>query len=149
VSRATCAGMLLAAAVLLASGCGSTELSDAQLRAHATRVCRNATIQTDRIPTPTSPAGGAAFLERGIAVLEPEYQRLRALRPPSDLAQVYAIPVSTFSRKLDAMKSAAHRLEHGGDPAITMKTLQRRLAPLESSEQGAWAALQVPACASS
>jgi hypothetical protein len=137
---------LSAPAVLLIAGCGSTELSDRQLRAQATRVCATATRRTDRIRTPSSPAQGAAFLKKGIAVLEPEYNQLKAIHPPSDLAKVYEISVTAFSRKLAALKTAADRLDHGRDPAVAMRTLQHRLVPLESSEDGAWSALQVPAC---
>jgi hypothetical protein len=147
-SRARAAFVAAPVATLLIAGCGGgSELSGKQLRARATRVCAAASLQTDRIPTPSSPAVGAAFLERGIAVLEPEYRQLAALHPPSDLAQVYSIPVGTYPRKLDALKTAARRLRHGADPAITMKSLEHKLAPLQTSEEGAWRALEVPACA--
>lgn len=134
-------------AVLIVSGCGgSGELSERQLRTRATRACSLATRQSDRIATPRTPAGGAAFVSKGIAVLEPEYRQLRALRPPSDLKQVYDISLTAFSHKLESMRSALTHLRHGGDPVILMKTLQQRLAPLDSSEDGAWQALEIPAC---
>ncbi len=129
------------------AGCGgSVELSDRQLRATATRACTLASRQADRIPQPSKPSGGAAFVARGIAVLEPEYRRLKALHPPSDLAQVYDISLTAFRGKLAAMKAAVRHLHHGLDPVIAMKTLESQLAPLETSENGAWQALQVPAC---
>ena len=146
ITRGTGVGALSAVAILLIAGCGSSELSDKQLRAQAAHVCATATTRTDRIQTPSSPARGAAFLTSGIAALQPEFDQLKAIRPPSDLAQVYAISVAAFSRKLAALKTAAHHLDRGADPVITIKRLQHRLAPLESSEDGAWQALQIPAC---
>jgi hypothetical protein len=146
VRRLATVGVLGAVVAALAGCGGSTELSDKQLRLHATRVCSIANRQSGRIKTPSQPSGGATFLDRGIAVLAPEYRQLRALRPPGDLAQVYNISLSALSGKLTAMKSAVKHLKHGGDPVIAMKTLQQQLGPLESSEDGAWQALEVPAC---
>lgn len=132
--------------VLLTAGCGASELSDTQLRARAGVLCAVANRQTSAIATPHSPAGASAYLSRGIAVLRPELAGLRALKPPSDLAQVYAISITAFSHKLGALRSAMRHIKAGADPAGAFKALQRRLAPLETSENGAWEALQVPAC---
>lgn len=134
------------AAALAVGGCGSTPLSTSQLRSKATRVCTVATRRTNAIRSPASPAAAAAFLRRGIAVLRPELAQLRALRPPSDLAQVYGISVQAFSGKLLALDAAVRDLDSGADPAPAFKALQQRLTPLESEENGAWQALQVPAC---
>jgi hypothetical protein len=134
----------LAAAALV--GCGSTPLSTTQLRNQATHVCIVAGKVTDRIPAPSSPAGGAAFLARGAAVLGPELQALRALKPPSDLAQVYTTSLSAFTHKLDALAATIHNLNAGGDPVIAIKTLEQRLEPIEVQENTAWQTLQIPAC---
>lgn len=132
--------------VLGAGGCGSGSLSGTQLRSQATRACQTADGQTDRIPTPTSPDGGVAFLKRGIAALAPELVRLRALRPPSDLAQVYSTAISASSDELRALRATVRGLEADGDPVIAIKTLEQKLAPMESQASGAWQALEVPAC---
>jgi hypothetical protein len=139
-------GGLVIVAALVLSACGSSRLSADQLRARATRVCSIAGQRTNRIATPTAPAGGARFLKAGIAVLTPELAQLRALKPPSDLADVYATSISSFSRKLDLLRSAAHQLDSGANPVSAMTALQQRLAPVELAEDGAWRALQVPAC---
>jgi hypothetical protein len=131
------------------TGCGSTPLSTTDLRADATRMCATATTQTAAIPAPQSPAASGAFLKRGIAILRPELAGLRALKPPGDLAQVYSISVNAFSGKLHALEATVRDLGAGGDPVIAMKVLQQRLAPLESEEDGAWQALQIPACLNS
>jgi hypothetical protein len=144
VTRAALAALI--ATVLLAGCGGSGSLSGDQLRSRATALCSSAGRQTDRIPTPSAPAGGESFLKRGIAVLTPELKALKKLRAPSDLAQVYATGVGAFTQKLSALKSAVHQLDSGASPVTAMTDLQQRLAPIETAEDGAWQALEVPAC---
>jgi hypothetical protein len=138
--------LLATAAALLLAGCGSKPLSSSQLHDQATRVCALATTQTDQIPTPASPAGSAAFLKRGIAVLAPELNALRALRAPGEVADVYSTSLGAFASKLSDLRHAIHQLSGGEDPVIAVKTLQQQLAPIESQENGAWQALEIPAC---
>ena len=138
----------LAGALVLA-GCGSKPpLSTTELSNQATRVCTLAGQQTDVIPTPASPAGTASFLRRGIAVMAPELQGLRTLKPTSDVAQVYATSIDSFAKKLGYLKDTMRDLAGGEDPVIAIKTLQQELAPIEAQENGAWQALDVPACLS-
>jgi hypothetical protein len=136
---------LVALAVVLA-GCGSKSVSSDQLHAQATRICSLASSRTARIPSPGSPSASAAFLERGVAVLGPELKGLRSLRAPSDAADVYTATVGMFARKLDELERAAREISRGRDPVNAMRSLQRRLRPLESQEDGGWDALQLPAC---
>lgn len=128
------------------AGCGSSQLSASDLRTEATRVCVTASQATSRIPNPKSPTDANAFLEQGIAVLRPELAGLKALSPPSDLAQVYGISLHAFSRKLGALDATVRGLDSGADPVTAVQSLQKRLTPLESEEDGAWTALQIPAC---
>jgi hypothetical protein len=143
-------GAWLASATALASiavaGCGGGALSMSELRTQATRVCLVADTATGRIPTPASPNATDPFLRRGIAVLAPELAQLRALKAPSDVADVYSTALLAFSRKLNALKSALHGLDRGADPVSAVQGLQHRLGPIESAEDGAWQALQIPAC---
>ena len=136
----------LACAILLAGCGGSGALSGDQLRSRATALCSSAGRQTDRIPTPPTPDGGEAFLRRGIAVLEPEFKGLKKLKAPSELAQVYATGLGAFNQKLNALKSAVRQLGSGANPVTAMTDLQQRLAPIETAEDGAWQALEVPSC---
>ena len=149
LTRST-AGVTLAVALMLGTallaGCGSKPLSSSQLGLQATRLCQLARLQTDRIPTPSTPAGSALYLKRGIAVMKPELAQLRALRPPSDVADVYAVSVSSFAKKLSYLKATVHDLAGGEDPVIAMRTLQQDLAPVEKQEDGAWQTLQITAC---
>lgn len=141
---------ILAAAVtaLVLAGCGggSSSPSNAQLRSQATRVCATANQRSDGIATPQSPGGGLLFLKRGLAVLRPELAHLRTLRAPSELSDAYAVSLTAFSRELHELEKTAHGLASGNDPVLAIKTLQARLAPLETREDGAWRKLDIPAC---
>jgi hypothetical protein len=145
VRRRLAAGAVVVLATLLA-GCGSSPLSTSDLHNDATRLCQQASRLTDRIATPTSPAGTQPFLERGIAALTPELAGLRSLRPSSDVADVYNAAVKSLAQQLTYLKDARHDLKSGEDPVIALKTLQQELAPVASQENGGWDALQIPAC---
>jgi len=71
---------------------------------------------------------------------------LRALRAPSDVADVYAVSTESFAKKLRYLKDTVRDLAHGEDPVIAMQTLEQDLAPVEKQEDGAWQALQIRAC---
>ena len=140
------AGALMGA-VLAVSGCGgSSTLSSDQLVRRATLLCTNAALRSARIATPSDPGDGATFLRRGIAILGPELTALRSLKAPKELAPVYATSIDSFSRKLGALRSAVHEMDTGANPVTAMTALQQRLAPIESAEDGAWRALEIPAC---
>jgi hypothetical protein len=141
--------VLLPGLLLLAlMGCGSASggLSARDLRTQATSLCTIAREQTDRIAAPSSPAGAAAFLNQGLAVLQPELKALRQLHPSGDLGEVYKTAITAFAQKVDAVRTAATALAGNGDPVTTMKSLEQQLAPLEEEENGAWQALEIPAC---
>jgi hypothetical protein len=137
---------LLLLALMGCGGSGSSGLSARDLRTQATRLCTIARKQTDRIAAPSSPAGAAAFLNQGLAVLQPELKALRQLHPSGDLGQVYKTAITAFAQKVDAVRTAATALAGNGDPVTTMKSLEQQLAPLEEEENGAWQALEIPAC---
>jgi hypothetical protein len=135
-------------AALALGGCGSSSLSNTQLSRDASRICAAANRHTDRIPTPTSTADSATFLARGAAALGPELKGLRALRPPSDLAPVYATALSGSAAELSALRATARQLKRGDDPVSAIRTLQRRLTPMESRADDAWHTLKISACVS-
>jgi hypothetical protein len=139
-------GAALLSALLIIGCGGSGKLSAQQLRARAGAACARAGRLTDLIPTPSSPSGAAQFLRRGVAALAPELKQLKRLNAPSDLAQVYATGVGAFSQKLSALKAAVREIDSGANPVTAMTALQQRLAPIETAEDGAWQALEVPAC---
>jgi hypothetical protein len=140
----------IASVVVLAgalAGCGGGQrLSSGELQTQATRVCTLAAQQTSRIQTPASPAGSAVFLRQGIAALTPALTQLRKLRAPEDVADVYSASVKAFAQKLDDLRAAEQEINAGGDPVSTMQSLQQRLGPIVSQENGGWQALNIPAC---
>ncbi len=143
IARAALA-LLLAVALV---GCGSSSLSSKQLRSDATRTCTRAGRRLERIPTPKDPSQGASFLRRGIAAIEPELTAMARMRPPNEAARQYGRAQTAARKELAALRSALNGLEAGNDPAVAMKTLQEKLAPVERRASEAWRALGVPACA--
>jgi hypothetical protein len=137
-----------ALAALVLAGCGSSRLSPDELRAQASQLCNRAQTQTDRIATPLSPDGAAAFVQKGIAVMEPELRHLRALRPPQELASVYAAGTGALAAQIATLKAAVATIDRGDSPVTATKALGQKLAPLRTRADAAWRALQVPACLS-
>jgi hypothetical protein len=134
------------AVALAIAGCGTESLSTRDLRNKATAICQTAGKQTNRLTPPSGPAGAAAYISNGAAILRPQLAGLRTLHAPSDLAQVYTTAIDGFARKLDALDAAARDLRAGGDPVTVMRSLQTKLGTLETQEDGAWQALEIPAC---
>jgi len=137
-----------AALALAVAGCGSSSPSMSRLRRQATRICQQALDQSDRIMPPALPSDTAAFLRQGTDVLGAELVDLRALRAPADDADSYSAALSAASRQLSLLRGTIHDLDGGDDPVSEIKTLQRRLAPRESTEDAAWRTLDIPACIS-
>jgi hypothetical protein len=137
-----------AAVSLAITGCGSSSLSAGRLRADATGICRRAALQDDRIQAPPAPTGTAAFLRQGVAALTPELAQLRRLRPSAAQHGAYATMLGALGSELSLLTTTANGLERGADPLSAIKTLQERLAPVESDEAAASRQLQIPACVS-
>jgi hypothetical protein len=127
-------------------GCGSSSLSDPQLRTRAARICTAARGATNRIPTPDLPSQGAPFLSRGIAALAPELAALGKLHPGGTASKIYADALANSRLELQALRFTLRGLRAGNDPVVAIKTLQQRLAPLESAADDAWGSLGIEAC---
>ncbi len=141
------AGAAAAVAVAMAiAGCGSSALSDKQLRVDATRVCTITRTRTNQIAVPGSPTGGERFLHGGTAALRPELRALRALAPPSSAAGTYDSALSALAVQLETLEAAAASLHNGADPLRVFPAVARKLAALEVRANGAWTSLQIPAC---
>jgi hypothetical protein len=138
---ATVTGLALALA-----GCGAASPSLTRLRKEATRICTRALSQGARIQPPPAVTATATFLRRGTDVLRQELAALGALRPPAELAPAYAAALDVERRELGVLSATVGELDRGADPVSTIKTLQRRLAPLETKGAAAWQTLDVPAC---
>ena len=87
--------------------------------------------------------------DSGVSSLKPELTQLKRLSVSGDAADVWN------DRDADAVPAARprsrrppRRFAAGADPAQAYKSLQQTLAPLETQANGAWQALQIPACQS-
>jgi hypothetical protein len=143
MSRAGIAAVMLALGV---AGCGSSSTSLAPLRRNATRVCERSLARSDAITPPALPAGTAPFLRRGATALRAELAGLRTLKPPADDGASYNTALGAMSNQLGTLDETVRDLDHGADPLATIKALQRRLAPAESTEDAAWHELGIPGC---
>ena len=144
----TSAAAALACSALLLGGCGSSSLSDKQLRRKAGRICMTAQRASESIAAPTDPAKGQLFLQRGIAALAPSVTALHRLKPSSDLQDGYATAVRATDRELALLRRALDGLKAGNDPVVAIKTLQDELGPAEDAAARAWHEVEVPACTS-
>jgi hypothetical protein len=147
VRRQTAHALLVALAVsVVVAGCGSSSLSALQLRAGARRACVTARVRLSKVPTPTEPTGGTAFLRQGIAGLAPELVALDRLHPTGELAVQYGRARVATEAEVHALQSSLKGLKAGNDPVVAIKTLQQQLVPLERTAAQAWEALGIPAC---
>jgi hypothetical protein len=144
-ARTSAAAALVCGALLL-GGCGSSSLSNTQLRRKADRICMTAQRSSESIATPSDPAKGQQFLQRGIAALQPPVTALHGLNASSDLQDVYAEALRATDHELALLRSALRGLKAGNDPVVAMKTLQDELGPAEDAAGRAWHAVDVPAC---
>jgi len=139
--------VVAASVVMLAlAGCGGSSATLARLQAQASRVCTQTLAHTVQIGSPRVPAQTPAFLRRGIAALGPELVDLRMLHAPSEQSGAYAAALQSLSRELTILSGTVRDLDRGADPLSAIKTLQRRLAPVEADDDAAWRTLGVPAC---
>jgi hypothetical protein len=138
--------VLASVAALAIAGCGGSSEPLEKLRAQAGRVCTTALDAGALVTPPRVPSDTSAFLRRGVAVLRPELAGLRRLRAPSEEAGAYSAALASLARELTILTDTAHDLDRGADPMPTIKTLQRRLAPVEADGNAAWRTLGVPGC---
>jgi hypothetical protein len=137
---------LLALAAPVVSACGTTTLSVAQLRTQATAICIRAEHRLQAIGAPASQSQAREFLQSGTEALAPEVDQLRSLTGSGDAGKVYAAAVSAVTGELAALRGAVRSLDRGGQTVSVLRSVQERLAPLENQADGAWRALQIPAC---
>jgi len=148
--RALAPPLAITAVTLGLAGCGSNTLTAKELRSRANLVCATALRRSDRIATPKSNAGGAAFLDHGITVFGPELAALRKLVPPHSLAGTYRTALGDSTQQLDALIATDHNLGSGGDPVVAIKQLDVELngaGAIDVRDLQAWRAVGVPICA--
>ena len=79
-------------------------------------------------------------------MLRPEVAELRRLQPPSEQAGAYSTALDATAREVNLLVATVHGLDRGADPLSAIKTLQRRLTPVEAHNDAAWQTLGVTAC---
>lgn len=145
--RRDAAAVLIAAAAAL-GGCGGSDLSPAALRARADPICRQANAREKRIRTPSELAQAKPFLRAGIAALAPELRQLQRLHARGSATSVYRRALNGVAAELRELRESVRALEHGAETVLTVKTLQRRLAPVERDADEAWRSLRIRDCLS-
>ncbi|HWE31862.1 MAG TPA: hypothetical protein VG410_00175 [Solirubrobacteraceae bacterium] len=140
--------LLVGLALTALAGCGSSSLSDHDLRADAAVACRHASQRLSRIIQPASATAALPFLRRGIAVLGPELAALRRLAPGTDLSAAYHATVANFGAAVQRVRGTVAVLTSGGDPVASFTTLEHELTPIVAGENAGWRRLQIPACVS-
>jgi hypothetical protein len=128
------------------TGCGSASASLIGLRRDAGVVCRHTNRAFRHLPSLPSQGQAASFLRFGIGRLTRELSLLRGLHPPRDVADVYLAGLSALGHELSVLRTAVTGIHRGQDPGIAFRTLGTQITPLESQANGAWQALQIPAC---
>jgi hypothetical protein len=135
-----------AAAVTLLTGCGSAALTTSALRSSATKICNRANARGVLIDPPSSAAGTAAFIQRGVAVLSTEQAGLGRLEPAGAARKLYQQGLGALGDELKALRATVEDLRRGVDAVLLMQELQGRLIVLEQQVDAAWTQLQIPAC---
>jgi hypothetical protein len=143
---AIAAAVVLLLIVLIARGCGEDTLSAEELRSQAAAICVRATEATDRIAVPNEPAGGSRFLREARLELTAAQRRLRALKPPEELAGDYDRAVGLAAREVGLIWRHERLIEGGEDVIPAFRSLQRELGPIVVQENDLWRRLDVDAC---
>lgn len=131
---------------LALTACADERLSADELRVQASVICARTAAATDRVAVPSTPDQGGRFLEQGLAHLRPAVARLRALKPPEELADRYERAVQLAGQEV-ALIARHERAIAGGDDVIdTFRRLQTGIEPLTRQENAYWRALMIPDC---
>ena len=141
------AAALLAAALLAGCGSGGGLASPVALRRNATDACQDtSTVIPPAAPEPT-PKQLAVFLSKGARGLHKELIQLRRLHlAPGEVNDVFSAALRALQGQVSALNQTVAIINRGEDPVLAFKALQQKLGPLEKQADGAWSALQIPAC---
>ncbi len=140
------AAALLTAAII--AGCGSSGLSSpVALRTRATDACKDTSpVIPPAAPEPT-PKQLVVFLSKGAQGLQKELVQLRRLHlAAGEVNAVFSAALRALQAQVSALNQTVGIINGGEDPVLAFKALQQKLGPLEKQADGAWSALQIPAC---
>jgi hypothetical protein len=119
-SRPLAALAVVGAAAAIA-GCGGGGDSDGalsaeQFRKQADAICADANTRIDTLDEPTQADQVLGFLQSGLTVQKEQLEKLRALKPPSDLAGTFDEATGLLDQQTAAIQGAADRIA-GGESA--------------------------------
>lgn len=100
---------LLATVALVACG-GEGTLSAQEYRDQLNRTCQDASAATRNLGQPTTPAGFADFLRRGVDATRPTIDRAADLNPPEDLKSAHEAYVRNARQTLDLVGRLGQRV---------------------------------------
>jgi len=131
--RLTVLATIAVTAVL--AGCGGgdeggDQLSAADYRAQAGKICADAKQQTDALGRPKTTSEFKTFLAKGIRVTERNLQRFQDLKPPDDLKAKHDAIVAGEKSGLEQLKKLSSQLKGDARDVALLRKTQPELARL-------------------
>lgn len=137
--------------VLLAllAGCGGGQLSAAEYRAQARKICTDTAKATKAVEQPTRSTTAAIvdYFQRLLDTNERSADRLAALDPPDELQRAHDDALAASRRGADEVRRLIGELKGGKDPRQVLTAAQPKLRALGQEAGAAAKRLGVPECA--
>lgn len=124
--RRSAAGLAVVGVVALIAGCGGGSddtLSADEFRAQADAICADTTREGDALAEPTSAAEVLAYLQEGQRVQGAGLEKLKELKPPSDLEGDWQKALDLQDERTEAIDGAITRIEGGEDPEAVVSDI--------------------------
>lgn len=124
--RRSAAGIAVVGAVALIAGCGGGSddtLSADEFRAQADAICADTNRETDAIASPTSAGELLQYLKDGQAASATGLEKLKALKPPSDLDADWQKAIDLQDQRTETIDGAITRIEGGEDPETVVSDI--------------------------
>ena len=124
--RRSAAGLAVVGAVALIAGCGGGSddaLSADEFRAQADAICADTSRETDALPAPVSPDDLLQYLKDGQAASGAGLEKLKELKPPSDLEGDWQKILDLHDQRTEAIDAAIARIEGGESPQAVVSDI--------------------------
>lgn len=140
--------LLTLTVVLAACGGGNKQLSAAEYRAQAKKICTTADKETGAVKEPTRATNAAIvdYFRQLLKANERATQRFKELDPPDELEKAHDDYTSVNSQGADEVNKLIAELGKGGDARKVLQGAQRRLQELGKRADEAARRLGVPEC---
>jgi hypothetical protein len=150
--RLSLAATIAVTAVL--AGCGGgddggDQLSAADYRAQATKICADAKRQTDALGRPKTTSEFKTFLAKGIRVTEQNLRRFEGLEPPDDLKAKHEAIVKGERDGLNQLKELSGQLKGDARDVALLRKTQPELARLSDETDARFRDAGLARCAQS